>query len=97
MLKMPPRNEMTLDKDEQEFFTESCEYNQALGWNAALDEVTRLNKDRVEGLVRALEKAQKVLSNHWFTLKDGEEYNNDDVIEADTLCQVALQSFREEK
>ena len=86
MLKMPPRNDMTLNKDEKEFFAESCEYNQALGWNKALEEVTRLNADYekdVQGLVRACEAVKKS-----YDLGIGLNMN---------VVESALQPFREEE
>ncbi len=32
-------------------------------------------------MLEALQEAREVLSDHWFTSEDGEDYNNDDVID----------------
>ena len=47
MLKMPEKKEVNV--------TSTVEFNQNVGFNRALSEVERLNKDRVDGLVNISE------------------------------------------
>jgi hypothetical protein len=47
----------------------------------------------IKGLVDAAKKAQEACSRHWFSSDGEEDYNNDDIIEADELLKKALLPF----
>lgn len=43
-----------------------------------------------DSLVKALKTAQEALSKHWFSSNGEDEYNNEEIIKADNICQDAL-------
>lgn len=48
-------------------------------------------------LVEVIQKAHEAMSQHWFTHSDGESYNNNSIIDADSMCQHLLQELGENK
>ena len=65
----------------------------AFGWNSALDEVERLNKDRVEGLVELVDGCMPIIEIWKAETPAQKEWK----LEWIEKARTALQSFREEK